>query len=372
MDFLTRRQQAGEGRRRRPYRAAAWASIPCLLAGAFACVPSVYADGTGTPPRSAPPLTVAAQQQTGPVRYTAYGQVEPTSIVTVRVVDAGTLSDLHVLPGSTVSANAVLAEVKGPQMRALLTQRETALQSAQARLEAATRSLAITRDQLAEQLSTKQALDAASSELAAARAAEQTAQAQLAETRGQQVITAPVAGSVIAVSAANGEQVRAGDTLVTIQPSGSLWVRAKYYGEDASALRIGMTGRFAPAGGGASVPVSVINIAQAAGADGALQVGLVAPSRADWISGQWGTVTLDGAPASYVTVPTAALILDRGEWWVLVRTPKGDEPRRVVPGHAQGWQTRIVSGLRAGEQVVAQDAFLEYHRGIADTYQPPD
>lgn len=345
--------------------AAAWALIPWLMIGELAFVQSAYADGTGA---TSPP-TVAAQQQTFPVQYTAYGQVEPTSIVNVRIVEAGTLSDLHVLPGSTVAANEVLARVKGPQMRTLLTQRETALQSAQARLQAATRALAIARDQLARQLSTKQALDTAASELAAARAAEQTAQVQLAETRGQQVVTAPVAGSVIAVQAANGEQARAGDTLLTIQPRGPLWVRAKYYGADASALHIGMTGHFAPAGGGASVPVSVINIASV---DGSLQAGLVASSQAHWVSGQWGTVTLDGPPVSYVMVPTAALILDRGEWWVLVHTQKGDEPRRVVPGPAQGWQTRIVSGLRPGEHVVAQDAFLDYHRGIAGSYQPPD
>lgn len=368
MDILTRTYS------RRPYRAAAWASILWLMIGAFAFGPSAYADGTGTAPRTAASAsaTVAVQQQTLSVQYTAYGQVEPTSIVNVRIVEAGTLSDLHVLPGSTVAANEVLARVKGPQMHALLTQRETALQSAQARLQAATRALAVARDQMAEQLSTKQALDAAASELAAARAAEQTAQAQLAEARGQQVITAPVAGSIIAVQAANGEQARAGDTLLTIQPRGPLWVRAKYYGEDAAALHIGMTGHFAPAGGGASIAVSVINIAPAAGADGALQIGLAAPSQADWVSGQWGTVTLDGPPTSYVMVPTAALILDHGEWWVLVHTPKGDEPRRVVPGHAHGWQTAIVSGLGSGERIVAQDAFLDYHRGIAETYQPPD
>lgn len=344
--------------------------MPWLIVCALAFGQSAYAGGPDT--RSAAPLAVAAQRQTFPVQYTAYGQVEPTSIVNVRIVSPGTLSELHVLPGSTVAANEVLARVTGPQMSALLTERETSLHSAQARLQAATRALAIARDQLAQQLTTKQALDAAASELAAAQAAQQTAQAQLAEARDQQVVKAPIAGSVIAVQAANGEQARAGDTLLTIQPRGPLWVRAKYYGADASALRIGMTGRFTPAGNGAPIPVSIINIAQAASADGALQVGLSASSHADWVSGQWGTVTLDGAPASYVMVPTAALILDRGEWWVLVRTPKGDEPRRVVPGQARGWQTGIVSGLRPGEQVIAQDAFLDYHRGIAETYQPPD
>ncbi len=316
--------------------------------------------------------TVVAREQMLPLQATAYGQVEPTSIVNVRVVNPGTLSDLHVLPGSIVSAGEMLARVSGPRMRSLLTQRETALQSAEARLDAATHALAIARSQLAVHLATRQAVDAATSELAAARASEQTAKAQLAETGDFEVIKAPTAGSVIEVHAADGEQAQAGETLLTIQPRGRLWVRAKFYGEDASTLRIGMTGHFAPAGSGASIAVKVATIAPAIGADGGLQVGLVTTSQADWVSGQWGNVTLDLPSTRFVMVPTTALILDRGEWWVLVHTPKGNQPRQVVPGPTRGWQTAIVSGLRSGEQIVSQNAFLEYHRGIAERYQPPD
>ncbi|MFP6560368.1 efflux RND transporter periplasmic adaptor subunit [Paraburkholderia sp. B3] len=331
---------------------------------------SARADRSGIDAGAAP--TVVAREQTFSVRLTAYGQVEPTAIINVRTVDAGTLGDLHVLPGSIVAAGEVLARVSGPQMYSLMTQREGALQGAKARLDAATHALEIAREQLAIHLGTRQAVDTAISELAASRAAEQSAKAQLAETSELLAITAPVAGSVIAVQAADGEQTHAGQTLLTIEPRGPLWVRAKYYGANASMLYVGMVGRFAPVGGGAPVPVKIATIAPAVGADGGLQVGLGAIPEAHWISGQWGTVTLDGPSAPLVMVPTAALILDRGEWWVLVHTPKGDEPRRVVPGPARGWWTGIVSGLRPGEKIVARDAFLEYHRGIAQTYQPPD
>lgn len=338
--------------------------LTCALCGpAYAGGPSAVAPSAST---------VVAQRQTLSVPFTAYGEVEPTSIVTVSFVDSGTVSDLHALPGSPVTAGQVLARLSGPQMQALLTQRETALQSAQAHFDAAAHALATARGQLATHLSTRQAVDTAVSELAAARAGVQTAQAQLAEAHASEAIKAPIAGSVVAVQAANGEQAHAGQALLTISPRGPLWVRAKYYGDDASALRVGMTGRFAPAGGGTSIPVSVATIAPAVGTDGGLQVGLVPTSNLRWMSGQWGTVTLDGPSTQFVMVPTAALILDRGEWWVLVHTASGDRPRRVVPGPARGWQTGIVSGLQPGEQVVAQDAFLEYHRGIAENYQPPD
>lgn len=321
------------------------------------------------------PAVVTVQPKVFSPQLKAYGQVVPTALIKVRVVDAGVLRDLRVLPGSVVTAGEVLARVSGWRMQSLLTQRETAVRSTQARLVAANQALTIARDQLAVQLGTRQVVDAATSELASARAALQTAQAQLNEARNLRVFKAPAAGSVVSVQAADGEEVSPGDTIVTIQPAGKLWILAEYYGAAAGALRVGMRGSFQPAGGGDAVAVQVVTVASAIGADGGTRVGLSAAQAtgaAPWVSGQWGTVTLDGPAQSMLAVPTAALILDRGNWWVLVRTVHGDQPRQVVPGPTRGWQTWIASGLRIGDQVVAQDAFLEYHRGIANSYQPPN
>lgn len=90
------------------------------------------------------------------------------------------------------------------------------------------------------------------------------------------------------------------------------------------------------------------------------------------VNGQFGTVTLNGAQRLLPVVPTRALVLDQGKWWVLVRTEKGEQPQAVVPGPAHGWQTVIESGLQPGEQIVVENAYLEFHRGISENYQPPD
>ncbi len=305
----------------------------------------------------------------------AYGQVEPTAIVRVRAVDPGTLSGPRVVPGSVVTAGEVLARIGGPRMETLLIAREQTLHSAQAREEAARRALEIVRSQFAAQLATRQGIDAAQSELAAARAAVQTAKARLREVQDLRTVRAPTAGIVIAVQAANGEQTAAGETLLTLQPAGKLWVRATYYGTDATLLRVGTTGRFQPSGDGDAIPVEVEAVASSVAPDGGRSVGLVATgpvSPAWWVNGQWGTVDLEGPSRQMVAVPTSALILDRGHWWVLVHTAQRDEPRQVVPELSRGWRTWIASGLQSGEQIVVQNAFLEYHRGIAQSYQPPD
>ena len=316
-----------------------------------------------------------AHTQTLTQPLSAYGQVEPISVVQVRGVEAGTLGGLRVVPGSVVRAGEVLARLGGPRMQALLTAREQGLRSAKAREEAASRALDIVHRQYADQLATQQLLDAAQSELAAARAAVRTADAQFREARELQTVRAPVAGTVINLAAADGEQAAAGETLLTLQPAGKLWVRAEYYGSDASSLHVGMQGRYQPVSGGGPIAGRLVAISAGLASDGGLRVGFVptAPiSSAAWMAGQWGTVSIDGPSRRMVEVPNSALILDRGLWWVLVHTPQGDKPQQVVPGPAHGWQISIVSGLRPGQQIVVTDAFLRYHRGIARSYTPPD
>lgn len=152
-----------------------------------------------------------------------------------------------------------------------------------------------------------------------------------------------------------------------------LWLKASFYGRDIDVLRAGLTGSFSPEGGGAPVAVRVCSVFDLLEPDGGRAAALVAVSPAPaWLSGQLGTVTLAGPLKTLVAVPTRALVLDRGRWWVLVRTAAGNVPRAVVPGPSRGWQTFIEKGLSAGEEVVAADAYLEFHRDIAGSYQPPD
>ena len=318
---------------------------------------------------------IAVHAQSVPLTLSAYGQVEPIATVRLRAVDEGTLSDLHVVPGSTVRAGESLARLTGPRMRALLVARAQQLHAAQARVLAAGHALAIVHQQFNAQLATRQALDAAQSELTSAQAAARTAAAALQEVQSLRTVRAPVAGTILAVQAANGEQIRAGQAIGTLQPAGRLWIRAHVYGADVARLRVGMTGRFKPSGDGMAVAVKVTAISPALASDGGTRIGLL-PTTPNpplwWVNGQWGSLVLEGPARRMALVPTQALILDRGHWWVLVHTPAGDQPRQVVPGPAQGWWTAISSGLSAGQQVVVTDAFLDYHRGIASHYTPPD
>lgn len=332
-------------------------------------------------PMAATAGSVTVQARPITATYSAYAQVQPIAPLLVRAVEPGIVAQMSVVPGSTVKAGESLARLTGPEIESLLVHRRGAVRSARSRLAAARRNLAIDRRQLATQLSTQQAVAAAQSAVAAARAAFNTAQAQLHVAREMRTLRAPSAGTVLAVNASEGERVAAGQTVLTLQTNSRLWLRAVYYGADAAAVRIGMTGQFQPASGAARVAVRVVAVSAAIAADGGQSVGLVAAERsaptgraaaAPWLNGERGTVILTGPTKRLIAVPSRALVLDQARWWVLVRTSKGLQRRAVVPGPTRGWETFIEQGLSPGEHVVVENAYLEFHRGIAQRYTPPD
>jgi multidrug efflux pump subunit AcrA (membrane-fusion protein) len=256
-----------------------------------------------------------------------------------------------------VKADTVLGHLTGPEVKGLLSQRRSSVEAAEAALTAAEKILAITRQKEAERLSTKEAVYQAEADLAKARAGLDNARTQLRAARESVVLKAPVDGIVLTVDAAKG----------------GLWRMAHYYGADASALRTGMSGQFEPADGSAAIPVKVRSLIGPIGPDGGQAVGLVAAVPAPrWLNGEAGRITLSGAKQTFVAVPTRALILYQGRWWVLVRTEKGDQRRNVVPGPSRGTATLIRKGLEPGSRVVVENAYLEFHRNVSRQYQQPD
>lgn len=303
----------------------------------------------------------------------AYAQVEPVATLPVNAPETGTLSRLTVIPGARVRAGQTLATLRGPAVHTLLQQDEANLRSARAQLSGATKSLAIQRRQLRAHLSTRQTVHQAASAAAKAHAALANVQAQLASVRQMATIVAPASGLVTTLNSSNGELVTAGRPIVTLQPSHGLWLRATYYGGNISAIHPGMTGTFRPSDGSPAVPVRVQSIAGAIGANGGESV-LIAPlhPRPQWLSGEFGTVTLNQPTRQMVVVPTRALILSQGKWWVMVHTPHGNHPQPVVPGSAKGWNTFISSGLAPGSQVIVTNAYLLFQSTITEHYQIPN
>lgn len=316
-------------------------------------------------------VTVQARQETS--QLVAYGQVAPISIVPVSAAEAGVVAGLKVRPGSHVRAGEILAHLNGPAIDSLVVQSEANVRSAQSQLEAAEKSLAIAQQQLTSHLGTRQAVQQDESAVAQAQTGLVNAQSRLKTVRQLMTVSSPADGVVLQLNSANGALIAPGQSILTVRPAQGLWLLADYYGSDLNAIRVGMTGSFVPSGGTGSTRVRVVSIPGTAAAGGGESIALE-PIGANprWLSGESGTVTLDLPTRAMVAVPTRALILNQGKWWVMIHTAKGDRAQQVVPGPTQGWETFILSGIAAGAQVVVNNAYLLFHAGVDEQYQIPD
>lgn len=324
-------------------------------------------------PISSEPGHVTVEAATVTPRLEAYGEVQPISTLPVNAAEEGTVAGLSIVPGMHVRAGQELAHLSGPAIQTAVQQGEADVRSTQAQLAVAQKTLTIEREQLPSHLSTRATVQQAESSVAQAQTSFDNAQSHLQAVREMMTVSAPDNGIVLSIDASNGQLVSSGQAVVTLQATARLWLQATYYGADLSLIRVGMTGVFSPANESAPISVRVRAISGAMTTGEGDMVGLTpTTSTARWINGEFGTVMLNLSPRKLVAVPTRSLILDQGKWWVLVHTAQGDRPRQVVPGPARGWNTFLESGVSAGSQVVVEDAYLLFHRGISNAYQPPD
>ena len=301
----------------------------------------------------------------------AYAQVRPIQLVNVQTLIDGQVEDLKVLPGQHVRVHELLARLRGVAQASQSAAAKAAVAQADGALVFAQRNYSATRKTYPD-ISTRQQLEAALSALIDAQARLTAAQARLALVHGAASVTAPVAGTVLRLAATSGQVLAAGATLLVMQPDHGLWLKASFYGDDAHRVSSGMTGKFLPADGGSALPVRVRSVINEVGSDGGLGVGCVPLGRADWTAGEAGTLVLGGSAKSWPAVPSQALILDAGHWWVVVREGGHYRNQLVTIGsQADGW-TAITHGVKPGDHVVAEQAYEIYHRDFARNYQMPD
>lgn len=297
-------------------------------------------------------VTVQATQQ-APV-LSGFASVQPGTAITITALQAGVLTNVSAVPGEHVQPGQSIAQLGGPQIAA-------ALATAHGASRAANAALAAEQGKFADHLSTRAAV-------AQAEAAAQAARANLAALQAATKLQSPVAGQVQSLAAGPGAALQPGQAVAVVQPAAGAWVKVILYGPQAATLSPGMAARFIPANGMSAVSVMLRGVLNTQ-ADGGLVLAFYGVALQP---GEAGTLSLSLPPRRVLLVPSAALVLDDGQWWVMLHDATGDHAAPVVPGEAEGAQTPILSGLAAGDQVIVQDAALLYHRGIAALYQPPD
>ncbi len=303
--------------------------------------------------------------------WTAYAQVRPLGRSRVSALLDGTLSDFRVYPGMKLSRGEVVARLTGTERRKEVAEAEARLAEARSSL-----TLALQAQQAARRtypaISDRLTLKRAAGAVKTARAALTAALARWRFVRDNGAIRAPVPGIVTVVHAANGDAVQAGQILLDLINPGSQWIYGIYYGPVVHRLVRGLRGHFESLDGGRPVPVQVAGIVPAVRPDGGVGVDCRILGGAPVREGEPGTLTLRGPAEKVTVVPTSALVLQGGRWYVLVSTGDGDRRQRVVPGRETAQWTVVCKGVRSGQRVVTKNAYQIFHKNVARSYTPPD
>jgi cobalt-zinc-cadmium efflux system membrane fusion protein len=244
--------------------------------------------------------------------------------------------------------------------------------TAQARLDLAKKTLDRKRSLAAENIVPAREVQEAEANVATADAGARAARAGLRalgagdepSDSSELVLRSPIAGTVIERTAIQGQMADPAQPLFRIGDMSRLWLVMHAFERDAVRLAVGSPGRitFAALPGRAfsgkvtligkqvdassrTIPVRI----EVANSEQLLRPGMSATA--------W--VPVGKSSEKVFAVPVAALQRIENEWIVFIPTgPDTFEMRTVGRGRDLGTEIEIVSGLKGGERVVVEGAFL--------------
>ena len=323
--------------------------------------------------------TVVHERVEIPLVLTGEVRFDERRVTHVSTQAEGIIRKIHVALGDTVKKGEALVEIESiavGEAQGAHLEAQTVLRLAQRNYErvAALRKEAISS--VKEYLQAKQELEAA--EIRADGAlrkltrlgmdASDAAALDQASARGRLLLRAPADGTVLTLHAVPGEVAKTEQSLATIGDNVVVWVWADIYERDIAKvtrgqlnknLRAAVTVKAYP---GEEFPGTVDFISPAMeeasrtvklrvevnNADGRLLAGMFATLK----------VFLPGDDEALV-VPKAAVLADEGRSFVFVHHHGDYYVRRPVsPGRTWANRVELVTGLQAGETVVAEGSFL--------------
>jgi RND family efflux transporter MFP subunit len=328
-------------------------------------------------------ISVLTQTVDRPTVISGLGRVLPTVTLALRAQRSGQIQQSRLHLGQIVSAREIVGYLGGAGLDAQIARASVEWTRTQAEVKAAQRALEIDRKTLAYAQTTKKTLIQGELALKLAMANQHRAQSALNALQEERVLRSPTQGVVTQIDQAEGSLVQPGMTIARIEPLNGLQLRATFYpaeaGQATSQIHPGMTGWFKPLGSGQKIAIRVQSLLPLDPQNGALPVILQPVIHATshqmprgWQSGAMGSIELDANQQTVIPIPTRALVLDQGQWWVLVWQEGHWQRQRVHIGSSHGSSTDIISGLSAGERVRVDQTYLAFHHQFSLRYQQPD
>jgi cobalt-zinc-cadmium efflux system membrane fusion protein len=331
--------------------------------------------------------TAAVESRTGAEDVTLLGElaVDERNYAEVGVPVPARAMRLMAGPGDQVRAGQMLVELQSPELGKLRAD----YVSAQARLTLAEGALKRKRDLAAEKIVPQREVQEAETDATQARAAVRSASAALtalgvppsasgdAESRDAATfgLRSPVAGTVLERNIVQGQMLDPATPAFRIANLATLWLTVHAFERDAVRIAKGANAKLTfSALPGEQFPgvVSLLG-GQVAKESRTIPIRIdVRNQRGLLRPGMSASAAVPvGASASRVlTVPVAAVQRVRNEWCVfLPKDASTFEIRKIGRGRDLGDEVEVLSGLKPGERIVVEGAFLlksQAEKGEAD------
>ncbi|MBN8716352.1 MAG: efflux RND transporter periplasmic adaptor subunit [Xanthomonadales bacterium] len=174
-------------------------------------------------------------------------------------------------------------------------------------------------------------------------------------------VTSPIAGVVLARNAAVGTIASESAPLFEVADLSSLWVDLHVFGSDAQHIRAGVPVEVTRLSDGATAQTTLERVlpGTATASQSTVARATIANTDGLWRPGSAvkARITVDQQPAKLV-VPLAALQTFRDWDVVFVRVGDTYEVRPVELGKRDAQRVEVLSGLKAGDQVVVEQSYL--------------
>ncbi len=319
---------------------------------------------------------------TQPLRQTvqalekSVGSVESLAAPTIAAEVAGQVREVKVDAGQSVTAGQLLAVLDAAVYSQARVQAQAEVLRAQAALDAQQKQSERNRDLFKQKFISQAALDQSETQLVAARAQLDSANAALAravrdvnETR----VSAPFDGQVEQRYVSAGDYVTPGKPMFQLSTQGKLRVHLPFPETVADRIRIGQTVHLSlPSVPGVTTDSSISEIRPMIGsANRAFEAIVALPNPGNWKPGAsvTGVVVTGSHPG--LTVPSLSVVM-RPAGTVVYSIENGKAVQKVVTvGLTQDGRSEILSGLQGNERIALDGAgFLS--NGAAVSVKQPD
>ncbi|MFH1029166.1 MAG: efflux RND transporter periplasmic adaptor subunit [Pseudomonadota bacterium] len=209
-------------------------------------------------------------------------------------------------------------------------------------------------------------VEEAESSLSSARAALEPLEKAMVSVKGEGdgriAVRAPVSGTVVEVTAGAGKGVEAGQPILRIVNTGTLWLKANLPATELAVAGKSINATFTVAGlTGEFKPSRLVSIGDMLDPQTrTLPVLFEVPNQSGRLKvGLFASVAIrTGSVAGALAVPKDALFEDEGRWFVFIQ-PSGEafDRQEVKVGVEDGGFVQITSGLKGDERVVTRGSY---------------